>query len=155
MRYFTRDLVQAVLSDEDFEKAFSDYQEYENRIRPKLPRQMQRLFGEISLHDGIILNVLIREDKKDLTLTLRAGDLQVGYFTIEIHYTGVKLLKKEKIKLQSIAKNKKLELLYDEIYLMESGRYEHSIIFHPVRDIKIECENITFNISNKSQIRWL
>jgi len=81
---------------------------------------------------------------RSLTISLRCGDLQVGYFDVDLAYADVDLNLLDPGVLEAIATDPKTELLYSEIDLGPPGRFVQRIIFWsiPMRQIEFAFGNV-------------
>ncbi len=136
MKYFTREWHAGEMSDEESERIVSDYWAYIDTLLQKLPPSVATLAREINLHDGLIHRVLIQAEKKQLELGLQCGDLQVGYFALDLTYSEVRMDLLDIPFLQERAQDRQIEVLYDEVDL-EDGDYVHRILFWPEGEIAI------------------
>ena len=136
MNYFTPAWHSGELDDEVVEKSIRDYKRHLARLLPSLPPEVQRLATRISLHDGLLWEALVDRGQARLRLTLRCGDLQVGYFDLELEYAGVSfsLGAIEALRRLSAARLHRPwlpyfgEALYDEVDA-EDGLIVHRILF--------------------------
>ncbi len=136
MKYFTREWATGELSDEEAERIVSDYWAYIDTLLPSLPPAVAALARDINLHDGLIHRVLVQPEQKQLELGLRCGDLQVGYFDLDLTYSEVRLDLLDIPFLQRCAQSRQAEVLYDEVD-WEDGNYVHRILFWPEGEIAI------------------
>ena len=86
MKYFTPAWHSGAIDSVGPDTAFEDYRRYLAPLLPGLPPDVQTLAG-ISLHDGLLFHLAAEADS--LEMTLRCGDLQVGYFDLALNYFGV------------------------------------------------------------------
>ncbi len=136
MKFFTREWHAGEMSDEESERIVSDYWAYIDTLLPSLPPSVATLAREINLHDGLIHRVLIQPEQKQLELGLRCGDLQVGYFNLDLTYSEVRMDLLDIPFLQGLAQNRQTEMLYDEVDL-EDDDYVHRLLFWPEGEIAI------------------
>jgi len=111
------------------------YKEHLAPLLPQWPCDVQRLATRISLHDGLIRELSWNTDEATLFLRLRCGDLQVGYFDLNLHYSGV-LFPPLGLESLAVLKSDKVgSALYDE--LDEEGKcFVHRILFISREKIK-------------------
>ncbi len=121
MKFFTREWHSGELSDEESERIVSDYWAYINTLLPNLPPPVATLARETNLHDGLIHRVLIQPEQKQLELGLRGGDLQVGYFDLDLTYSEVRMDRLDIPFLQGSAQRRQTEVLYDEVDLEDGS----------------------------------
>ncbi len=136
MKYFAREWATGELSDEESERIVSDYWVHIDTLLPSLPPAVAALARDINLHDGLIHRVLVQPEQRRLELELRCGDLQVGYFDLDLIYSEVRMDLLDIPLLQALARDRQTEVLYDEVDLDESN-YVHRILFWPEGEIAI------------------
>jgi hypothetical protein len=127
MNYFTPEWHSGEIEDEDN----IVYKRYKAHLAPLLPKwlpDVQTLAARINLHDGLIRECSWKPDEAELFLRLRCGDLRVGYFDLDLHYSGVLLSPLEWGTLLLLSANKNSSALYDEVD-KENGRFVHRILF--------------------------
>lgn len=138
MKYFTEAWHSGELDDETFDAVVEDYQQHLASLLPYLPPDVQMLATDVSLHDGLLLKVVADTEQATLLLTLRCGDLQVGYFDLELHYFQAIFTQEEVERLAQSVANPSSELesnmrhrseaLYDELDI-EGELFVHRILF--------------------------
>lgn len=92
MKYFTPAWHRGDLTDEASGRAFGDYQRHLAGLLPNLPPEVRMLAARVNIHDGLLWEVAVNLELGTLRLTLRCGDLQVGYFDLELEYEQVDLI---------------------------------------------------------------
>ena len=140
MQFFTREWLSGGLTDTKFEATIPAYEAHLDRILPLVPGTVQALARGVNLHDGLIRTVNVQTKRRTLRLALRCGDLQAGYFDIDLVYWGVDWAASNLRELGSIARNARTEVRYDEVDAdATSGetRAIHRIIFEPRGEIGI------------------
>ena len=140
MQFFTREWLSGGLDDAKFEATIPAYEAHLDRILPVLPGTVQALARGVNLHDGLIRSVELRTNRRTLKLALRCGDLQVGYFDVDLVYGGVDWGASNLKELASIARNVHTEVQYDEVDADATNgesRLVHRIIFAPKGEIEI------------------
>ena len=95
--------------------------------------------NKINLHDGLIRCIALDRAARSLSISLRCGDLQVGYFDADLVYADVDLKLLDPDVLDAVATDPATELLYHEIDLELPGLFVHRMIFspRPMREIQI------------------
>jgi hypothetical protein len=131
MKYFTFDWW-ADAGDTESPKPYFGYLE---RITPQLPPELQRFVRECSLHDGRVTRLVIDTAQKTVTLHLDGNcydeRLPKSYARrFRLAYLGVETF------TSTADPNRGLggpagygDLGYDEIELLEAGRFEHRMLF--------------------------
>jgi hypothetical protein len=62
---------------------------------------------------------------------LLCGDLQVGYFDLDLLYRGVSVTDEALAVLAAAARDRRTEILYDEVDLQLRKRYVHRMLLWP------------------------
>ena len=89
MKYFTRAWATGGLTDEEYETVKPSYWRHFDRIKESLPEELATFATKISMHDGLIRRVLVDREADTLALEMLCGDLQVGYFDLDLVYGQV------------------------------------------------------------------
>lgn len=111
------------------------YEEYLAPLLPQWPSDVRILANSISLHDGLIHELLWNTEEATLFLCLRCGDLQIGYFDLDLHYSGVLFSLPALESLAALKTDKVGEALYDEMD-EEDRLFVHRILFISREKIK-------------------
>ncbi len=77
------------LDDEASDRVLGAYQRHLAGLLPDLPPAVQTLATSINIHDGLLWEAITDPKQASLRLVLRCGDLQVGYFDLELEYQQV------------------------------------------------------------------
>ena len=136
MKYFTSAWARGELEDEAG-TAFADYKKHLASLLPKLPPDVLTLATNSNLHDGMLLQNVLDTEQATLLLTLRCGDLQVGYFDLELHYLHVLSPPATEGLAKLVANPSRGDLhhsesLYDEVDI-EGDVFVHRILFYTRR----------------------
>lgn len=86
MKFFTPAWHSGALDSKGPDTVFDDYRRHLAPLLPSLPPDVQTL-ASTNLHDGLLFHLVTNGDA--LQLSLRCGDLQVGYFDLALDYSGV------------------------------------------------------------------
>lgn len=132
MNYFTPEWLRSDIDEHPGRK----YQDHLASLLPHWPSDVQRLAAHISLHDGLIRELAWNTDEATLHLRLRYGDLQVGYFDLDLHYSGVLFSQLDWSSLLALSANRRSSsALYDEVD-EDAGRFVHRILFISYRRVR-------------------
>ncbi len=137
MKYFTRAWASGDLSDTEQEQILESYQEHLSRHRSVLSGNIAKLATRISLHDGLVRRVVIDRRTVELKLELLCGDNQVGYFDLDLTYRGVQWDGFDLEVLERRARDRRTEILYDEVDVLSDGVFEHALLFWPEDEVSI------------------
>jgi hypothetical protein len=137
LNYFTLKWLHSDTEDADH-NVFEKYREHLAPLLPQWSSDVQTLANCTNLHDGFVRELSGNRDKATLFLRLRCGDLRVGYFDLDLHYSGalfspfdwttLSAMKAERI-------GRKSEALYDEVD-EEDGLFVHRILFFWSRKVR-------------------
>ena len=145
MLFFTRAWHRGELTDEEFERVPHEYAAHLKRILPSLPTAVQSFAREVSLHDGLFREVVVDYLQDQVTLCLRCGDLQVGYFDLDLVYEGVDLGALDLTTLRAAAEASDTEALYDEFDIDRDRGVIHRIIFRPQHQLSIVFNSMRYS----------
>jgi hypothetical protein len=137
MKFFTREWANGELPDDEWAETAAAYRRHLDLLLPSLPESVARLAREINLHDGLIRRVSVDRRADELVLNLRCGDLQTGYFDLDLVYLGVDLSSVDLVTLANCARDPETELVYDEVDLDAQENYLHRILFGPAGEVSI------------------
>lgn len=146
MKYFTKDWCFSNLDDDEIEKRLKNYRTYIHNVYKKLPFVLKNLIKTINFHDGKLEKVSFIQNKRTLILKGVFGDLEVGYYFLEVKYLKVSNLEIDF--LDSVFKNQEIEILSDEIEVLNENLFSHKILFSTKQDINIQFQDIKITIQN-------
>lgn len=145
MKYFTREWCHGNVSEEESDRIVESYWSHIDRISERLPDKLVVLAKEVSLHDGLIRRIYLDSSSKHLELDLVCGDLQVGYFDLELKYEGLEIEDYFPTLLDAIFKHTKIEVCHDEVDIDNSNRIVHRTIFYPEYEIELVTDSLTYS----------
>jgi hypothetical protein len=146
MKYFTKEWFSGDLTDQEAEKVKYQYWNYINSIYSNLFFPLKLLSKQINLHDSVITEICINEKNSSLILNMISGDLETGYFSLQISYNQVENIKKKSF--DCIDFSKSVEILSDEIEKLTEKRFSHKILFSSKEEIDIHFGNIAIKIAD-------
>lgn len=153
MRYFTRGWASGELSDDESDEANEAYRARVAEITPRLPPAMVRLAHEISVHDGIIEQVIWNSHLNRLQLTLVCTDAHQNYIQTHLTYSGAMLGPSRIESLQRAALSRETELLYDEVDIDDDSVFSHRLLFDPCEEVTIEFKELELVVSPRADQR--
>jgi len=127
MKYFTAAWASGELSDAEEDAVVPAYEVHIEALTPQLPETLCSLATDVNLHDGLIRRIAIERSAARLTIELRCGDLQSGYFDLDLRYSGVDMNSLDTSMLRELAGNEAAEVLYDEVD--SDDVYIHRMLF--------------------------
>ena len=125
------------MPDDEWAESVAAYRRHLDTLLPSLPESVARLAKDANLHDGLIRRVSVDRRGGKLVLNLRCGDLQTGYFDLDLIYLGVDLSSVDLATLAHCARDPRTELLYDEVDLDNQGNLVHRVLFGPAGEVSI------------------
>lgn len=145
MRFFTRQLVRGELSDDNYDKAFHEYELHIARISELLPEALRRLLTSVSLHDGKFVSGSYAPGRGTLHFVFRCGNLQSGYMDAKITYLEVERIVSD-VELVDFVRNREVELLYDEVDVVK-GAFTHSMLFDPTGEVAVTFRQFELDLT--------
>lgn len=130
------------------EDAVAAYETHLQAIGPKLPSRVLDFASTVSLHDGRIQRVCCGPGSS-LVMLLRCGDVQVGYYDLELTYYGLSLAKSDLRCLAGICAALTEELLYDEFDL-SGDMIVHRILFSSLREVSFVFREMDHRVASAS-----
>ena len=156
MKYFTKEWCWGGLDDDQVDEVLNNYGKHINEIYSKLPVSLKIITETISLHDGILKEVIISKKRRSLFVFGVFGDLQVGYFSLRIEYENVH--EDDFYFAEDFFKNQNLEIIRDEIDLFKGSHrvgFIHRFIFSNKSEFQIRFDNCSLFIKNASQKEYI
>jgi len=150
MRYFTLDWYHSLHRYEDDapipdRTVWPRYRLHLEEMQSFLPADLLALARLPGVDDGLV--VFVRHDlaRRVLSLTLRAGDRQMGYYDLVLHYEGADISPNHELTLARVARTTvndrrhESDVAFHELDMAADGRIEHRILFHPGLWFSIRC----------------
>lgn len=137
MKYYTRAWATGGLPEQEFEEAHNAYQRRLDQIGGLLPDPLATIARDVSLHDALIRRVVADLSKNRLRLELLCGDLQIGYFDLDLEYRNVDWDCLDRKILARRARDNETEILCEEVDCLAERRFEHRLLFWPKDEISI------------------
>jgi hypothetical protein len=137
MRFFTRAWCTGELSDDECEQVVSAYWRHVAEIAPRLPADARLLAEQLSLHDGLFRRLIVNQTAQTCRMELRCGDLQVGYFDLDIEYRDASFMALDVDNAATIVDGEHSEILYDEVDIIGNGRFVHRLLCWPQGELWI------------------
>jgi hypothetical protein len=135
VKYFTRVAVAA--STDVWEQAQAAYQRRLAEIVGRFSPGVRRLAYDLSLHDALVHRVVVNRKHQQLALELLCGDLQGGYFDLDLAYRGVALSPEVLTALAAASRDRRTEVLYDELDFTWPRGFAHRLLFWPDGETEI------------------
>ena len=115
-----------------------------------MPEALLTLARDISQHDALIRQVHAEPAAARLGLQLVCGDLQTGYFDLNLEYREVDWSNVDRAVLARRAEDEETEILYDELDRLPDGSYEHRILLWPEDEIRLRFRGLTFHRTERT-----
>lgn len=131
--------------------ACNNYRHYLAGLQGVLPDRVMTLALLPGVHDGLVVVVKHDRCKHILSLTLRCGDLEMGYYDLILRYEEAEISSEDEQLLARIARSTKSnrrhesDLYYHELDLTDNGRIEHRFLFHPGVWFAIRCRSLVWD----------
>jgi len=145
MKFFTREWAEGLLTDDEAANRAKDYRAHLAAVFHNLPLAAQELASEISIHDGLIRRVEVNRSSGSVLLQLLCGDQQVGYFDLDLLYTGGDVASLDTETLARLSRDRRSEALYDELDRLDASTFEHRILFYPNGEVAITFRQLTIS----------
>ena len=155
MKFFTREWLTSELKDEEFESVVPAYNRHLVKIAPSLTPNLHNFVKTVNLHDSLIRRFVVDYTELMLGLYLRCGDLQQGYYDLDIRYKDIQIDKAVVDTLVMAALNEKTEILYDELDITGDNKYIHRMIFYPDYEISIKFQDLEYEQIKQSNRDFL
>ncbi len=130
------------------EDALAAYETHLQAIGRGLPIRVLDFIRTVSLHDGRIQRVCYGRGSP-LVMLLRCGDVQAGYYDLELTYHGLSLAKSDLRCLAGICLAPAEELLYDEFDLV-GDMVVHRILFSSLREVSLVFRQMDHRVASAS-----
>ena len=150
MKYFTLDWYHRDRyndGDEEYGRtAFERYKRHLEEMQSVLPAEALELARLRGVDDGLVVEVQHNRSEHVLTLTLRCGDNQMGYYDLIVGYEGATISPQDEQMLARVARTTKSERYHEsdaafhELDRLEDGHIEHRFLFHPGCEFAIKCK---------------
>lgn len=124
MKFFTLSWRRHATARSDYEEAFSRYERHREALRGVVLPEVLELAALRGVHDGRVVGAGWGPDREDLTLALRCGHLQMGYYDLVIHYQEARLLRGSEGRLVRLARNARRNLGDSDLAFHEVDRTE-------------------------------
>ncbi len=158
MKFFTVDSYNSWYdSFEDYsilKNASEEYWRFVESMQGILPTEVLALARLPGVDDGLIVRVKHDRDKRVLVLTLRCGDLQMGYYDLILTYEDAEISHGDECTLARLAHTTKYsryksDLYRHEVDMLDDGRIEHRLIFHPGIWFVVRCKTLRWDKLNR------
>jgi len=148
MKYFTKEWCWGDLDNTELDSISEKYDSYINSVYLQLPFSLKLLTKSIPLHDGIVKKIRLSSRGRDLNLMGTFGDLEVGYFNLEIGYKNV--VEFDHTFASNTFNKKTIEIIRDEIEILNrisQPIFIHKFIFSNKTEFEIKFHECNIKIS--------
>ena len=153
MKYFTRGWHSGELDDAETERLPAAYRSRVEQLRSKMPRDIAEL-SATCLHDSLIDRVVWDPQKRILRMELVCKTDAEGCFGLSLEYEGVKIGKQYLVLLAERARDRRTEILENEVDLDDDGSWVHRILFWPTSEVSIWFASLKLRRSARADRRW-
>lgn len=145
VRFLTRAWHAGDYSDEEADAVLSAYHVHRSAILPRLPNTLLMFSETVDVHDGLLRVATLNRADRTLQVGLRCGDLDKGYYDLDMSYIGIDLERLDVPVLKTIAEASRSEALYLEEDIVEPEWYVHRWLWWPFRrELDIDFADFTF-----------
>ncbi len=130
--------------DVDARQQHAAYLEYLRTLRPPLPPDALDLSRTVNLHDGLLRHYHVDKHAGTVNLRFRAGDLQVGYFDLDLHYLEATVDPASDALLRRAVGDRLGELFDDEFDAAGASAWVHRFLFRPDREATVKFGELTW-----------
>ena len=148
MKWLTREWHGGGLSDAEYEARLEHCRDHHERLRPRLPAGLRLLAGEpddlgyVSLHDAVV-DWWVLDGSRSLAMEVFCGDEEIGYRRLVVQYRGrVELVGACEGDLRRWLDDSRTEFLYDEVDVLDDGRFEHRHLLWPEGEFGVRFEDV-------------
>jgi hypothetical protein len=142
MKYFSRGWAAGEFSEAESDELRSRYWKRVEALRGIMPNEVIELATGVSLHDGIVDTVRWDQAKRGLELVLVCCGEEGKSSEVRLLYSGVQVSDSTLSVLAERARDRRTEILYDEVDQDEDDRWVHRLMFWPVGEISICFEKV-------------
>jgi len=147
VRFFSRGFrTGQLLDDVDPRQQHADYLQYLGNLTPPLPSDVSDLSRTVNLHDGLLRQYQLDQTARTIDLRFRAGDQQVGYFDLDVHYIDTAVDPGSDAVLRRALGERHYELLDDE-FDAAGASWVHRFLFSPDGEAAIMFGGLTWSHS--------
>ncbi len=149
MRFFTRGLINGEVSDEDECVLRDAYRKQLDALLPRLPASMRTLAVDVHLHDAVIEQVVWRPEARELEVTF----LTTTPHAVCLTYRGAMMGKQRIDVWESVAHDRRTQVLEHEVDLAPEGHFIHRLLFWPRDEVTIDFEALHLERSERADRR--
>jgi len=153
MRFFTLAAYNhwhAEHDDEALDRVFSAYTAHLEAMAAVLPASVLELARLKGVHDGLLFRVRRDRGAQTLTLTLRCGDLVMGYYDLVLEYRAARMSTRHRRRLSHVVNSvvrerSQCDLAYHELDSEPDGCIVHRMLFFPGLCLAISCDALRWH----------
>jgi ribA/ribD-fused uncharacterized protein len=142
MRFFTHKYYFGS-SEAGYRDVWARYRRHLEEMEAVLPPEVVEVARLPSMDDGLVVQVEHDRKRGVLTLVMRCGDLQVGYYDLTVRYEGARITPKDEWHL-AVAAREGGDLAYHEVDRTEDGAIVHRLLFHPGLEVDVRCHTLVW-----------
>ncbi len=153
MKYYTREwLRQQDKTVEEYRFVHDNYTRHLESVQGVLPDDLLALARLPGVDDGMIVEARHDRKQRRFMLTLRCGDLVMGYYDLMLEYKDAEISQHDEWILARIARmttDYGDEIAFHELDVTPDGKIEHRLLFHPGRWFAIRCGTLQWEKINR------
>ena len=154
LKYFTLEWYrQEDKTAEDYRAVFDAYTRRLESVRDTLSENLLILAKLPGVDDGLIVEARHEREQRRFMLTLRCGNLRMGYYDLVLTYEDAAISQPDAWILARIARmtNERRgdDIANHELDVTPDGRIEHRFLFHPGHWFAIRCRTLQWEKINR------
>ncbi len=152
LKFLTPEVYDAAYREDDWttmERAADRYRQHLQTIVHRLPRDVRAVSDAYHVDDALISRLLWKSLADPLTLILRCGDLQIGYFDLSFEYGDPEIETAHLAVLAHVVRHHRgsrrfwgMDLFCQEFDVLPDGKFEHRLLFHPGIWCAVRCSDV-------------
>jgi hypothetical protein len=154
MRYFTRGWTNGSYDDDLADRVRSEYWSRVEVLRPEMPPSILKLATQVHLHDALIDSLTWRPHKRLLELVLISSAGRDEPVKWLLRYGGVSLNDDYLRLFGERVRDRRTEVLYDEVDRDQDGTWSHRILLHPFGETSIWFSELEVQETAHRDGRW-
>ncbi|HLP00123.1 MAG TPA: hypothetical protein VK171_16120 [Fimbriimonas sp.] len=160
MKFFKPKVCFGFTGAEKFEVVNREYSKHIESVSSMLDPRVIELSKLGDIDDALVSKIEWLRDGRNLRLTMRCGNLQVGYYNLVLTYVNAKISDPHKIVLSKIALGTRGQGSYDydgaleEFDVVQNGRVAHRLLFNAIDWEHPRGNGLVWFQVVASELRW-
>lgn len=154
MKYFTRGWSSGEHDDDEAERMREAYSRRVAALRPEMSQSLAELVTAVSLHDALVDRVLWDRAARRLQLELICEHQPKGWVGLRLVYCDAQVSDRTLDILAERARDRRTQVLYDEVDLEKDGLWVHRILFWPEGEISVYFTSLELTRAARVDGKW-